>query len=59
MTLAEQYGPEALDAATTIMDWTLRLILLIMAMVGLLGMMLWTGFATLAASTNNKKKRLF
>ena len=59
VTLAEQYGPEALDAATTIMDWTLRLILLIMAMVGLLGMMLWTGLATLAASTNNKKKRLF
>ena len=59
VTLAEQYGPEALDAATTIMDWTLRLILLVMAMVGLLGLMLWTAFATLVASTDNKKKRLF
>ena len=41
------------------MDWTLRLILLVMAMVGLLGLMLWTAFATLVASTDNKKKRLF
>lgn len=52
VALAKYYGPEALNSAQTVMDWSMRLIGLIMASVALLLVLFWIALSTFFASFN-------
>lgn len=50
IALSKYYGPEALTASQTVMDWTLDLILMIMASVGVLLLLIWLAVSTFLRS---------
>lgn len=50
VALAKYYGPDALDAAQTVLNWTMNLIVLIMSVVGLMAFLIWLAFSTLFKS---------
>ena len=57
VTLSKYYGNDALDAATTITDWTMRLIQLIILLIALILILLWITVATLFRSFNVSGKQ--
>ena len=52
VTLAKYNGSEALEAATTIMDWTMRLIVLSTLLVAICLVMGWLSVGTVLRSLN-------
>ncbi len=54
VALAEYYGQDSLEAAQTVMDWTMKLVLLIMVMVALIVFLGWLAFSTFSQSMGRK-----
>lgn len=54
VTLAKYKGSEALDAATTLMDWTMRLIILCIVLSAIFLIMGWLSVGTVLRSLNRR-----
>ena len=52
VALAKYYGSDALNSAQTVMDWSMRFIVLIMVCVALLLVLFWLALSTFLASFN-------
>ena len=51
VVLAKYYGPKSLNAAQTVLDWTMKLIGLIMSAVFVFAILLWLALSTLGRSS--------
>ena len=57
VTLTKYLGNDALSAATSVMDWTMRLIQLIISLIVVMVMLFWITVFTFARSFGQKNKR--